>query len=39
MAHDHDDRFHATLTQIVKTAFDNGFVSEREQRLERSHAA
>ena len=34
----HDDRFHTAATQRVETAFDNCFVSEREQRFESAHA-
>jgi hypothetical protein len=38
MAHNHDDCFNAALLEIVETAFDNGLVAEREERLERAHA-
>src|SRR5678815_3468653 len=39
MSHDDHDLFNATFAQVVDAAFDDGFVSEREQRLERAHTA
>ena len=38
MAQDHDNCFHTALAQVIDAAFDDGFVSEREQRLEGAHA-
>jgi len=38
MAQDDNDLLDATVPQVVYTTFDDGFVSEGEQRLERAHA-
>ena len=39
MAEDDDDRFNSAVLKVVDAAFDNGFVAERQERLESSHAA
>ena len=39
MTQNDDDRFNTTFSKVVDAAFDHGFVSERKQRFEGSHAA
>jgi hypothetical protein len=38
MAQDYDDCLDTAFAKVVDAAFDYGFVSEREERLERAHA-
>jgi hypothetical protein len=38
MAQDHNDCSHTARAEVIDAAFDDGFVSEREQRLEGAHA-
>ena len=38
MAQDHDDVFNATFAKVIDAGFDNGFLSEGEEGLERAHA-
>jgi hypothetical protein len=39
VAHDNNDLSDATLAQVIDTTLDDGFISERQQRLKRAHAA